>query len=220
MKTQSTLRPTKTPSLSLNRLDKYITLPSNPTSTLKAVIVYEDLETREWAQEAHDRVARLAGPHPVRTTWWKLNNLSEPGVLAGAVSTAMRAEIVIVALRSEEGLPLPFYTWVNHWLPHRPRHGGILAGLIGDSGRRTARSGRIGAYLRSVAEQGNLHFILSENKLSHPALLAESVNGAVQSRPINGHSRPALAVRAAARSRDPPRDAAGNGRSSTRPILA
>lgn len=199
MKTQTPVRSTRTSPVSLNRLDKFITLPSNPKATLKAVIVYEDLETREWAQEAHDRVAQLAGEHPVRTTWWKLNNLFEPGVLAAAVSTAMRADVIVVAVRSEEGLPLPFYTWVSNWLPHRPRYGGILAALIGNAGGHTARSGRVGAYLKSVAEEGNLHFVLAENKLSNPALPIEKVNGCHASPRVNGHARPAIAARAAAR---------------------
>lgn len=199
MKTQSTLRLTKTAPLSLDRLDKLITLPGHPKATLKAVIVYEDLETREWAQEAHDRVARLAGDHLVRATWWKLNNLFEPGVLAAAVSTAMRAEVIVIAVRSEEGLPLPFYAWVNNWLPHRPRQGGILAALIGAGARPAARSGRVGAYLKTVAEQGHLHFILCENKLAEPALPVNGVNGCHHPQRVNGHARPAISARAAAR---------------------
>jgi hypothetical protein len=191
-------RSAKSPSLSLDHLDKYILLPSNPATTIKAVIVYEDLETREWAQQAHDRVAGLAGEHPVRTTWWKLNNLFEPGVLAGAVSTAMRAEIIVVAVRSEEGLPLPFYTWVNHWLPHRPHRGGILAALIGRAESGGLRSGRVGAYLKSVADEGQLQFFLAENKLSNPALPLERVNGSHALPRINGQARP-LTARAMAR---------------------
>ena len=199
MKTQTSVRSRKTASISLNRLDKFITLPSNPQATLKAVIVYEDLETREWAQEAHDRLARLAGDHPVRATWWKLNNLFEPGVLAAAVSTAMRAEVIIVAVRSEEGLPLPFYAWVNNWLPHRPRQGGMLAALIGSASGCGAGSSRVGAYLKSVADEGNLHLVLAEKTLSTPALPVENVNRGFSSPRVNGHARPAIAARAAAR---------------------
>jgi len=86
-------------------------------------------------------VGRLADTHAVRPTWWKLNNLFEPGVLAAAVSTAMRADIIVVAIRAEEGLPLPFYTWVNNWLPHRLQPGGVLVALQGKSAACTTRPG-------------------------------------------------------------------------------
>jgi hypothetical protein len=111
----------------------------------------------------------------------------------------MRAEVILVAVRSEEGLPLPFYAWVNNWLPHRPRQGGILAALIGARDRSTPRSGRVGAYLKSVAEAGHLHFILSQNQLADPALPLAPVNGSPHPLSVNGHARPALAARAAAR---------------------
>src|SRR2546430_37182 len=98
---------------SLLRLEKLLILPSERTAALNVVFLYEDAETREWAREMHDGVCQIAGTHPVRPTWWKLTNLFEPGVLAAAVSTAMRADVVVIAIRAEEGLPLPFYTWVN-----------------------------------------------------------------------------------------------------------
>src|ERR1041385_3270230 len=174
---------------SLGQLDKLVLLPVDRHASLNLVLVYEDAESREWARAAHDRLARLARKHPVRPTLWKLNNLSEPGVLAAAVSTAMRADIIVVAMRSEEGLPLPFYAWVNNWLPHRLHHGGVLAALIGRSTQRTTRSGRVGGYLRSVARQARLGFVLAENKLASPDLASASPNGVNRLQAVNGHHR-------------------------------
>jgi hypothetical protein len=51
-------------------------------------------------------------------------------VLAGAVSKAMRADVIMVAIRATEGFPLPFYVWVGSWLPHRLRGKGELVALV------------------------------------------------------------------------------------------
>ena len=164
-------------------------MPSQARAALNAVFVYEDAETREWAREIHDRVGRLADTHAVRPTWWKLNNLFEPGVLAAAVSTAMRADIIVVAIRGEEGLPLPFYTWVNNWLPHRLQPGGVLVALQGKPASCTTGSGRVGGYLRTVAKQGHLNFLLAQRKLDNSEARTEEANGmATNGVSRNGHT--------------------------------
>src|SRR6516162_2815851 len=99
--------------------------------TLSIVFVYQDSQTRKWAKEVYERVAKIAGQETARATRWRMSDLSEPGVLAGAVSTAMRADVIVVAVRTGEGLPLPFYVWVNAWLPHRGPQMGALVALLG-----------------------------------------------------------------------------------------
>jgi hypothetical protein len=37
-----------------------------------------------------------------QSAWWKLDGLSEPAVLAGAVSQAMGADLIVVAIRATE----------------------------------------------------------------------------------------------------------------------
>src|SRR5207237_786033 len=99
----------------LERLEKVLMLPATARTALNVVFIYEDADSREWARNINERVCQLAGSHPVRPTWWKLSNLCEPGVLAAAVSTTMRADVIVLAVKTEEGLPLPFYAWVNNW---------------------------------------------------------------------------------------------------------
>src|SRR5512139_2216093 len=91
------------------------------------MVVYQNPQTRDWAIEACPQ----RNGRPQRTTWWNVNDFSEPGVLAGAVSTAIRAEVIIVAINKGPGLPLPFYVWVNSWLPHRNLTEGKLVRLLG-----------------------------------------------------------------------------------------
>jgi hypothetical protein len=133
--------------------------------SLNITFVYQDTPTRQWAREVYDRVAKLAGTESARATWWKIDDLSEPGVLAGAVSTAMRADVIVIAVRMGEGLPLPFYVWVNGWLPHRSLQTGALVALLENSGQRSQKSGRVREYLAMVAQQGRLDFLPEERVL-------------------------------------------------------
>ena len=136
------------------------------------MVVYQDAHTRKWATNFYP--TKVKGCDEVKCTWWNLNDLSEPGVLAGAVSTAIRADVIVVAVLTGTGLPLPFYVWVDSWMPHRKLTEGKLIALVGlakerkkqDDGRRT--------YLREMARQGNLNLIEKDFRL--PAQRSESTS--------------------------------------------
>jgi hypothetical protein len=137
---------------------------SSPTDgyALNVTVLYEDEETRQWAMETHQRVASVAGPEGLKTTWWRISDLSQPGVLAGAVSTAMRADVLIVASHAAEGLPLPFYVWVEQWMPHRLQPAGALIALLPKKQKGDSRAGRLEEYLRAAARQSRLDFLVKE----------------------------------------------------------
>src|SRR5262245_28497001 len=98
-------------SQSINQLERLLAVSAQDGSPLNVALIYEDAQTREWAREAYERVTKLAGEQGVRPTWWNLENLGNPGVLAAAVSTAMRADVIVLAARAGEGMPLAFYAW-------------------------------------------------------------------------------------------------------------
>src|SRR5215472_8690998 len=87
-------------------LEKLVTGLPTADYVLNATVIYDDPQTRKWVSDVYQRVEAVAGEKAVRGTWWKLSDLAEPGVLAGAVSTAMRSDMIIMAVRSSEGLPL------------------------------------------------------------------------------------------------------------------
>jgi hypothetical protein len=143
----------------LNRLGplrKLIRSLAGPDGGLNPVFLYQDAETRHWARVVSEALKQPAG------TWWKLEDLSHPGVLAGAVSKAMRAEVVVIAVREREGLPLPFYVWVNAWLAHRLPGRGALVGLLAAPAQPSLGSDRVGEYLRAVAQEGQIRLFLEE----------------------------------------------------------
>jgi len=152
--------------------------------------VYQDDQTHTWAKGVSHKIARLAGEEGVRESWWKISDLNAPGILAGAVSSALRADLIVVATRAE-GLPLAFYVWVNLWWPHRSEmHGGLVA-LVGAAQPAAARSGRVGEYLREVTQQARMEFLTAEKLLPVGALNGQNaLNGANHhSNGANGSSK-------------------------------
>ncbi len=136
---------------------------------LEVTVVYEDSASWRWACQFCDRVVELVGRDAVRTAWWKLADLDEPAVLAGAVSTALRADVIIVAVRAAEGLPLSFYVWVDSWLPHHPPGAAALVALIAMPDNPGPQLDGASQYLRTVARQGRMDFHIEERKLGAEA---------------------------------------------------
>jgi len=132
---------------------------------LKLALLYQDSATRKWAKDVLERMAKIAGPENIHATWWNISELCEPGVLAAAVSTAMRADVIVVARDSAQRLSYPFYVWVESWLPHRHQPAGALVALVGSSSPAKAQSEQACEYLRSVARAGHLDFLLEERNL-------------------------------------------------------
>ncbi len=130
------------------------------------MVLYQDPPALTWAREVCDRVKALVGAEAVRTTWWKLDDLNSPAVLAGAVSTALRADVMVVSVYAAEALPRPVYAWVDSWLPHRPKAAGALMALIAMPSRPAHRLEQVRDYLRVVARQGHLDFLVEERKLA------------------------------------------------------
>lgn len=144
-------------------------------AALSLTVLYEDDATRQWAGEVCARVADLVGNEALQASWWRLSDLNEPAVLAGAVSTTLRADVIVIAVRASEGFPLPFYVWVDSWLPYKAPNGAALVALITLPEPPTVQLDRARTYLRSVAQAGRLDFLLEERKLPEemtPMLLA------------------------------------------------
>ena len=139
---------------------------SNAEHALNVCVMYEHLGTREWAGSVCARVAKLVGAESLRTTWWSLAELNEPAVLAGAVSTALHADVVVVAVRAAERFPLPFYVWADSWVPYRVKAAAALVALVALPERPTPQSERARDYLRAMARQGRLDFLIEERRLT------------------------------------------------------
>lgn len=135
---------------------------------LNVSFLYQDATTKKWAKEVSERVNQLNEPESLRCTWWKMGDLAQPGVLAGAVSIAMRADVLVLAMDAAQPLPYPVYAWVESWLPHRYQSTGALLALMGNPGANKPQAASLCEYLRSVAHLGRMEFILEERRLPIP----------------------------------------------------
>ena len=149
----------------ISALDRLVAGVSGSKKGPTIAFVYQDDEARTWAREISRRITKVAGVAVVQASWWKIADLTAPGILAGAVSSALRADLIVVASRAE-GLPLPFYVWVNLWWPNRSETPGALIAIVGMNGRNVSRTDKIGDYLRVVAEQARMNFLSIEKSIS------------------------------------------------------
>jgi len=145
-------------------LDRLVASVSGSKKGPKIALIYQDEEARAWARELSQTITKVAG-ESVQLSWWKIGDLTAPGILAGAVSSALRADLIVVASRAE-GLPLPFYVWVNLWWPNRSETPGALIAVVGMPERNVSRAEKIGDYLRVVAEQAHMKFLCIEKPVS------------------------------------------------------
>jgi hypothetical protein len=152
------------------------------------MVLYSDPPALAWAREVCERVKSLVGKEAVRSTWWKIGDLGSPGVLAGAVSTAMRADVIVVSAHAGEVLPLPFYVWVDSWLPHRFHSPGALMALIAMPQRPGAKSEQVREYLRVVARQAHLDFLIEERIV--PAARCRVAKRAERKAPVQATAGP------------------------------
>lgn len=159
--------------------------PAPGQRTTNVMVVYQNEETQKWAQG----VCPQSNGTPVRATWWNLYDLAEPGVLAGAVSTAMRADVIIVSVIKGAGLPLPFYVWVNSWLPHRHVTEGKLIRLLGITADSPKCADASRGYFRQLAERGHLRLEEKECLLSGAVAPRASAHGTRREAPRAGRLR-------------------------------
>ncbi len=136
---------------------------------LNLVVIYEDAATCKWARQTCEAMCMEGGKESVHRTWWKLGELRQPAVLAGAVSKAMRADVIVVAVRATEGFPLPFYVWVRSWLPHRLQATGMLVAMFDTPEQGGFRTSRAVEYLRGVARRAQMSCLVNELNLAQEA---------------------------------------------------
>jgi hypothetical protein len=127
--------------------------------TLNIAGVYEDVVTREWAVQSYHRAAQLAGEEQVQKKWYDVNALGDPALLREAVSSALRADVIVVSVYAAEELPLNLYVWVAAWLPRRFSRVGAMAAMVGVHEPEDSHSVRTIEYLQAVARKAQLEFV-------------------------------------------------------------
>jgi hypothetical protein len=102
--------------------------PSPHKSTMKALIIYDDLSSARGANVALQRSASNSG---VALEWnvnpWQINLLQIPATAEEALREAWDAHLIVIAGRSAQSLPLWLYGWLEDWARGRKIQEAALA---------------------------------------------------------------------------------------------
>jgi hypothetical protein len=162
--------------------------PDEMGYSLNIAGVYQDGVTQDWATQTCHLATQQARAGRVQNSWFNINSLGDPKILADAVSAALTADVIVVSVYAAGELPLDLYVWFDLWLPRRPARGGALAALVGIADPLDSRPARTFEYLHAMARKGQLDFIPQERRCPvtssafPPGLFAESASAAAQAR--------------------------------------
>ena len=132
---------------------------------LNVTMVYEDPTSLEWTTEMWDRVTQMAGDENISFASWSIYSLAWPEMLEEAVSSAARADVIVIAVSAAERLPIDLCVWIGAWVSRRAERPGALVALIGLTRKPEFQVFSTRDFLRMVARKGGLDFFPGEHVL-------------------------------------------------------
>ena len=112
---------------------------------MNAVIIYDDLELAVKAKATLERAARRAdGALRWSVEPWRLELLSFPAPRAAALTDAVLAHLVVVALRHPQLVPAALLGWLEEWAARRQAEDAALALFKGGNGDGVAATSAAG----------------------------------------------------------------------------
>src|SRR5580658_2002961 len=85
--------------------------------TLNIAGAYQDWVTEGWATQTCHLATQRARAGRVQNSWFNINSLGDPEILAKAICAALTADVIVVSVYAADELPLDLYTWFDLWLP-------------------------------------------------------------------------------------------------------
>ena len=130
--------------------------PSTKTA-FNVLVAYDDAAMGLRAKHLLESVARTLEPDcELVLGLWKFSMLQLPALADGAADDAAAANLIILALREDNGVPRAVKDWIESWLTRRVGAEGALVLLL-DPARDTATAVTpTHFYLHDVGRRGNL----------------------------------------------------------------
>ena len=125
------------------------------TPVLKVAIAYEGAAAAMCARQISER---LAADLRSECEAWRLESLVHPPLRELAVIAASEADMIIIATRAGEALPVHVKDWIESWLPRRKGGPAALVALFEEGGETLRDSSPLCAYLSRIAERGGMDF--------------------------------------------------------------
>jgi hypothetical protein len=142
---------------------RFTTESAAPRSrNFKVVVAFDDSATSSPALKTCEYVIQQLGNDiQVRRKIVDFKQETTPQSRAAAARDAAKADMVIVAAREDEQLPLPMQEWMDEWAANRSADEGALVAILNRSTRANTKSS-VRDRLASVAKQAHMDFFSSE----------------------------------------------------------
>jgi hypothetical protein len=127
--------------------------------TFNAVIIYEDGPTGRRAKLFCDKlVCELENEYAFSLDLWSFQILAIPEFRESAADAAAKADLVVLSLHGEAGLPARVREWIEIWSRQVLDSGPPLIALVDKPTTRGSRNASALGYLRGVAERIGIDF--------------------------------------------------------------
>lgn len=134
------------------------------SSRFNALIAHDDASIGSmgiWARHVFASVTRHLEPGcQVGLEVWKFNTLQMPALAASAADDAVAANMIILAVREQNGVSHAVRKWIETWLVRRAGAEGTLLLLLEPAPNAPAADSPTRTYLREVGQRGNLTTLL------------------------------------------------------------
>jgi hypothetical protein len=142
---------------------------------LKVLLLYQDEQTRSWANEVYSLAEQVVGEQCIHPTWLNLREFRGQSVPDEAATRLLKMDVWVVAVRAGEELPFAFHRWADMLSSASAQaHGGALVALIGLPERPMLNLDRTRQELEGLSQRCGLEFMVRERRL--PANLTPAVS--------------------------------------------
>jgi len=132
-----------------------------------AVAAYEDSSTEPRVGEFCQNLARHLGKSPeLSKGMWLFSELRPSPLRSVAASEAAAADLIIISAHHQESLPKEVNDWIHMWLDRKDKKPIVLVALF--DAIYQGDSASMHAYLKDVAKQGNMEFLVQTEEFPEP----------------------------------------------------
>ena len=126
---------------------------------INVLVAYEDFAAGCRAMAMLKRVgSQCEGPGRLIHMMWRFDVLCDPSYTEHAVSEALAADIIIIAMREGKGLPQKVKSWIARWLLMKEDRPLALAASLDHNGVKANDQVCVLPYLAKLAQYGKMQF--------------------------------------------------------------
>jgi len=134
---------------------------------ITAVAAYEDASSEPRVGEFCLNLARQLGKSPELTkVMWLFSELRPAQLRSVAASEAAVADLIIISVHHQQSLPKEVNDWIDLCLEKKGKKPRVLVALFDPIYQGDSTS--MQAYLKDVAKQGNMEFLVQTEEFPEP----------------------------------------------------